>query len=112
MYIEDFRLIITKLVEGKKYREEYLDTLNKVDSSLSSSIFENKYSDSLGNDNDFLIKELFGKELIDHVMWFLYEWHPGYKVCYNNVDYYIMNIDDFIDATEQMYGLPMRPRGV
>jgi hypothetical protein len=112
MYIDDFREIIVELTESMKFRDEYLGNLREIDYNLSDIFYDNKYYNSLACDNDFLINKLFGPELIDHVNWFLYEWKEGYMIEDKGIQYYINNIDDFVEATEQIYCLPMRQRGV
>ncbi len=109
MYIEDFAEIVSKLRSNHEVREDYSDSISELDYCLSLYVIDNKYTNSVCMENDFLIQQLFG-ELTDHVCWFLYEWKPGYSIGDNGVDYVIETVQDFVDATQQIYQLPMKPK--
>ena len=109
MYIEDFSSIVTRLYDDKDFQNSYMTRVREVDPYLTDSIIENKYIDSVLKQNDFLLQALFG-ELSDHVYWFPYDWKLGFNIKYNDVDYVINNVADFITCTQQIYNLPMKPK--
>jgi hypothetical protein len=109
MYIEDFSDIVFRLKSDIDFRENYLNRLRDVDSNLIDVIIDNKYVDSTLMQTDFLIDKVFG-ELTEHVFWYLYDWRPGFSIEHDGVNYIIEDFDDFVEATEQMYQLPMRPK--
>ena len=110
MYLEDFREIIETIKLHKETRDNYLEKLRSVDGYLSDFIFENVYSNSIGMENDFLIKKIFGEQFSEEVFWFLYDWKPGYCIEANNVTYKIADIDSYIDYINNVYKLPMKPK--
>ena len=109
MYIEDFSSIVTRLYDDRDFQNSYLTRIREVDPYLTDSMIENKYIDSVLKQNDFLLQALFG-ELSDHVYWFLYDWKYGFNIKYNDVDYVINNVADFVTCTQQIYNLPMKPK--
>lgn len=109
MYIEDFSSVVTRLYDDKDFQNSYMTRIREVDLYLTDGIIENKYVESVLKQNDYLIQTLFG-ELSDHVYWFLYDWKPGNKIKYNDVDYVINNVTDFITCTQQIHNLPMKPK--
>ena len=115
IYLEDFREIASKLEEGHKESESYLDSLRKVDSSLSEFVTENKYTDVLYFQNQFFLRKLLGEELYDWVNWYLYErpcFHEGENpnCSVDGVEYSISDLDSFVDFAQHGLKLPMRPK--
>lgn len=115
IYLEDFREIVTKLENDHKESEKYLDSLRKVDSCLSSFICENKYTDILYFQSQFLLPRLLGNELYEWVTWYLYELpclqedeEPHAWV--DNVGYVIKDLDSFMDFAQHGLKLLMKPR--
>lgn len=107
MYIEDFESIVGKIKDRKEEADDYLDQL-PID--LSTYMFDNQYVNNIGMINDILFDAYFG-ELNDHVFWFLYEWTPGKEIHDSaGVSYSINSFSDFVEATKQIYNLPMKPK--
>jgi hypothetical protein len=115
MYLEDFREIVSKLEQDHKESEKYLDSLRKIDSCLSSFICENKYTDILYFQSQFLLPKLLGNELYEWVTWYLYEL-PCFSeddephAWIDDVGYVIKDLDSFMDFAQHGLKLPMRPK--
>jgi hypothetical protein len=105
MFLEDFDRITNQLKESYIEREEYLDN---IPSDINMIFCDNAYANSLGMDNDFLLRELFG-EISDHVFWYMYEWNPGHQIEDKGITYMINSHENFVEATKQIYNLPMKP---
>ena len=115
MYLEDFKEIVTNIENYHKESEEYLHSLRKVDTSLCDFINENKYTDSLYFQNQFLLTKLLGEDLYGWLTWYLYE-----LPCFNDdsvpncsvdgVEYTITDIHSFMDFAQHGLKLPMRPK--
>lgn len=104
MFLEDFDRIVDNLKKSLILRESYLDSLP---SNFSELIVDNPHTNQMSITNDMLVEELFS-DMTDHVMWYLYEWKPGYSIEENGVTYIINFHKDFVEATKQIYRLPMK----
>lgn len=104
MFLEDFDRITEELKNSLFNRNEYLDTLPQ---NFSEIIIDNDYVEHLSMDYNMLIEELFD-DMTEHVYWYLYEWKSGFVIEDNNVKYIINNHEDFVEATKQIYRLPMK----
>lgn len=115
MYLEDFREIVSKLEEDHKESEKYLESLRVIDSGLATFLCENKYTDILYFQNQFLLPKLLGNELYNWVTWYLYELpllddseESNAWIC--DVGYKVSDLDSFMDFAQHGLLLPMRPK--
>ena len=88
------------LYTNMQKRDAYLDT---IPPDLNSAFFDNTYVNLLDEDNSIMAHMIFG-EHIESIMWFLYEWKPGYEVGCDGVTEKIMDIDQYIDWMQRMEG--------
>lgn len=84
-----FRAIVAHTNKGN----EFMDT---VPASISPSLFDNEWTDSICRINDLLMQEFFG-EHYESVAWFLYDWTPGMEVEFEGVKAKIMDLEQYID---------------
>jgi hypothetical protein len=115
MYLEDFRLIVSRLEEDNKKSEKYLESLREVDSGLSTFLCENKYTDILYFQNQFLLPKLLGNELYEWASWYLYELPCFYEdevvnCSIDGVEYAVTDLDSFMDFAQHGLKLPMKPK--
>lgn len=116
IYLEDFKEIVTNIENYHKESEEYLHSLREVDTSLSEFINENKYTDSLYFQNQFLLTKLLGEDLYGWLTWYLYELPcffndgsvPNCSV--DDVEYNVTDIHSFMDFAQHGLKLPMKPK--
>ena len=85
--------IFRQIVKCHNDRDEYLD---KVPTDLQASLFDNRYTDSLCEERDILLKTIFG-EHTESIEWFLYEWKPGMKCASDGVETTIYSLDAYIE---------------
>jgi hypothetical protein len=111
VYLEDFEEIVSKLEVDVQVRETFLNGLREVDSSCSEFICDNKYSNSLYFENDFLLEKLLGRELKDWVDWYLYDirtFASDYNATVNDVQYNVTDLKSFIDFAKHALQLPIK----
>jgi hypothetical protein len=85
--------VFRKLVKLHNDINQYLD---RVPSDIVQSIFDNEYSNNQGHMVDLLIDEYFG-EHAESVLWFMYEWKPGFAVGYDGNAQKIYSLDEYIE---------------
>ena len=89
-----------ELYESKLKEEAYIDS---IPSDISTAFVDNEYANSISVTNEKLIKYIFG-DSFDSILWFLYEWKPGYKVGSNGKITTIHSIDDYITWMKEFEG--------
>lgn len=113
VYFEDFKDIVARLESDYKKSEEYLDSLRLLDCSLSEFVSENTYYNTLYFQNDFLLKKILTEELLDWVLWYLYEMplmeNEESNCSVNGVRYLVKDFDSFMDIARHGLCLPMKP---
>lgn len=115
VYLEDLRELVEILHTNDKIADEYMRNLSNVDPVLGDVIIENKYTNILFFEKDFLLKKYLGDELFDYVMWFVYD-KPNVRdseepnVVVNNVGYTVTGLDSFMDFAQHGLCIPMRPK--
>lgn len=110
MYLEDFREIVENVVSFKTIRDSYTDNLREEDSTLCDFVIENRYNESVFRENDYLLQKLLGIQLYEDLMWYIYDWKPGYDVVVENVTYTIIDINSYMNYINNVYKLPMKPK--
>lgn len=117
IYLEDFRNIVSRLEDDDIKLNKYLDMLRNAETCIVDSVIENRYSNIISQQKDFLLECCLGSDLKNWVEWYLYErvldptpidsnaWVDG-------VGYTISNLDSFMDFAQHGLKLPMRPREI
>lgn len=84
--------------------DEYISSIAKIDQNLSAAMYSNEYVNNVGEMSEFLLDELFGKDLSDHLKWYLYTWEPGFSIkSPGNKEYIIDCHDDYINCTKELF---------
>lgn len=79
-------------------RNEYLD---KVPGDID--ILGNYYVNSLLFENEWLVRQIFEDDT-EAILWFLYEWTPGYEVECDGTSIKVESIDQYIDFIRNVEG--------
>lgn len=100
-----FKERLLRILSAKEAQDKYIDS---IPSDIRDAIFDNTYSNEQGMLNDFLMKELFGDQLVEEVYWFLYDWKPGVTITTRTssgspIVHVINTIDDFVGFAVQHY---------
>ena len=110
MYLEDFREIVEKMVATHEAKTHYTNKLREVDLILGDFVIENRYTNLIEMENEYLLRKLLGENLCEDVFWFIYDWKPGYEVGIDNVTYKIEDINSYMSYINNVYKLPMKPK--
>ena len=86
MKFEEFKIIFDRLLKNKQFHEE----LDQYPSTYSVLIADDSYVNDLALLNDFLLEKLLPEHFYC-VMWFLWEWRPGYTITQDGREYVIMD---------------------
>ena len=86
------------LYKNNESRVAYADSV-----PMDLPIFDNFYVDSLLMENDLQIEEVFG-EHASSILWFLYEWKPGFEIGQGDVVVKIQDIEQFIQYMKDVEG--------
>lgn len=98
MTFEEFKIIFNRLLVNKRYYEE----LDEYPSTYSTLIVDDAYVNDLALLNEFLLRRVFPNHY-ECVMWFLWEWRPGYSVKQDGLEYIINNVEDYLAFKEQTW---------
>lgn len=109
MNVEQIRTVLEFLYERREREDVYLNKLGEVDSAFSTAIFDNDFVNNLFEENTFLIEQLFGQELIDEVLWFLYDFRCSKNkrqvIEIDDVKYEITDLQSFLDYLQYGVGV-------
>lgn len=84
--------------------DEYISSISKLDKELSIAIFSNEYVNCIGELSEFLLNELLGEDLADHLRWYLYTWEPGFSIkSPSGTEYTINNREEFLVCTKELF---------
>ena len=115
VYLEDLREIVCRLEADKQKMDNIMSSIREIDDSLSLFVFDNKYSNILATQIDFLLGKLLNQEILDWVNWYLYDvpcFHEGENpnCSVDGVEYVVTDLDSFVDFAKHALKLPMRPK--
>ena len=115
MSLEDLEEIVSRLVSDNIKINSYISSLRNVDTAISDVIIDNKYSNIIGMQFDFVLEKFLGRELYEWVMWYVYELpvtkgseEPNAWV--NDVAYTITDIESFMNFAQHGLKVPMLPK--
>lgn len=94
--------LFRELYKNEIDRDNYI---NSIPMDIRTSYFDNTFASNLLNEREHLLKIIFG-DFYDSVMWFIYEWRPGFEVGMNDVMTQIHSIDQYISWMQENEGFP------
>jgi hypothetical protein len=97
--IELFR----KIYDNHCKTEKWIDS---IPSDIRTAFYDNTYIETLQQQSDMLIKQIFSEEEIGDMEWFLYEWANGGDRIWriNGQEFGFENIDDYIEMLVEHRG--------
>lgn len=118
MYLEDVREIVERMEKDQQEFDSYIDSINKLDSSLCDFMLENKGFNITSMQNSFLLEKFLGHELHDLIGWYLYD-RPlvkasdfgHYNIETNGVKYLVTDVNSLMDYIKVNYNFPVRSTG-
>jgi hypothetical protein len=99
MTFEEFKTLVTQIIEHDQAGDAYIDSLP---GEIQSAFFDNKFVEHLEMVKDLLMKQVFG-DLVEWVYWIMWEWKPGYEAKVDDVSYIIGDLDDFFIMMQAHY---------
>jgi hypothetical protein len=99
MTFEEFKTLVTQIIEHDQAGDAYIDSLP---GEIQSAFFDNKFVEHLEMVKDLLMKQVFG-DLVEWVYWIMWEWKPGYEAKVDDVSYIIGDLNDFFIMMQAHY---------
>lgn len=99
MTFEDFKTLVTQIIEHDQAGDAYIDSLP---GDIQSAFFDNKFVEHLEKTKDLLMQQTF-EHLTEWVYWMMWEWKPGYEAKIDDVSYIIGDLNDFFEMIKANY---------
>lgn len=92
----EVKRLLVNLITFRNIGDAWLQT---IPSEIRSPFYENPYTNNILMGHDTLLNFALG-DLTDDVMWFLYDWRPGFSIKVDEKEYIINDLDDYIQYLE------------
>ena len=94
--------VVKQLRQSMQRQDEYLAELPR---EFQEMLFDNAYSNYFEIQRDQLMQALFGNEMYEDIMWFLYEFTPGKStgphIIVDGKEYVLLSDEDYYRYLEE-----------
>ncbi len=102
MNFEVFEKLLTDIYSLHQELEAYNTKMHQLDRGFSNYLIESPAVLISNRISDKLMTTLFG-EMLEDVLWFLYDWKEGYEIEVDGKKYIINNLDDYLAYVKDVY---------
>lgn len=102
MNFEIFEKLLTDIYSLHQELEAYNTKMHQLDRGFSNYLIESPAVLISNRISDKLMTALFG-EMLEDVLWFLYDWKEGYEIEVDGKKYIINNLDDYLAYVKAVY---------
>lgn len=102
MNFELFEKLLTDIYSLHQELEAYNTKMHQLDRGFSNYLIESPAVLISNRISDKLMSALFG-QMLEDVLWFLYDWKEGYEIEVDGKKYIINNLDDYLAYVKAVY---------